>query len=154
MKILKTLTIVSVTGLAGLTALQACPMNQGERSCQGMKQSEVKGCKGSKYHKKGHPMMKLYSQLDLTEEQKEQMKVLRQEMQAQREAKKKDRSKRGMGMMVNFVSEKGFDKEGFIKMATQKSQEKIQMRAAMFEKRMNILTPEQRTKLIELMQAK
>ena len=151
MKTLKTLTIVVVTGLVGLTAVQACPSGaykgSGEKSCKSYKQkkSQMKG---------------MFKQLDLTAEQKEQMQALRKEMQVQRKANRKANREgkqcngKRKGQMGQFVSAEGFDKEGFVAYATQKSQVKINMRAEMFEKRMNILTPEQRTKFSELLQEK
>lgn len=133
MKTLKTLTIVAVTGLVGLTALNACPSDRSE----GMK------------HKK-EQMKGMFKKLDLTSEQKVQMKSMRKEMHAQ--MKEKRSQGRGMGQMGKFVSANGFDKQGFVAMATTKSQEMILVRADMFEKRMNILTPEQRTKFAQLLQ--
>jgi Spy/CpxP family protein refolding chaperone len=139
MKTLKTLTIVAVTGLVGLTALNACPMGGGEKMHEGMK------------HKKGQ-MIKMFKQLDLTSTQKDKMQSMRKEMKTT--MKEKRAGMQGRGMIGQFVSSNGFDKQGFTQMATQKSQEMIKMRAEMFEKRMNILTPEQRTKLALLIQEK
>lgn len=142
MKTLKTLTIVAVTGLVGLTAVHASPY-ESERTCKGEKHHDG--------HKRAH-MRAMFKQLDLTSSQKEQMKALSKEMHTQ--MKEKRAKGRGMGHMVTFVSANGFDKQGFIEMATKKSQERIKMRADMFEKRIKILTPQQRTKLITLMQEK
>ena len=139
MKTLKTLTIVAITGLVGLTAVNACPMG-GNDMHKGMK------------HQKGE-MKKIFQSLDLSSEQKEQMKALRQEMKSQHKEKREAMIK-GRGKMGSFVSANGFDKQGFIDMATKRSQMMIQRRADMFEKRMNILTPEQRTKFAQLIQEK
>ena len=145
MKLVKTLTIVAVTGLVGLTALQACPGGCGDRggdkSCKGMKQQrgQMKG---------------VFKQLDLTSAQRDEMQALRKEMKSQREAHRSAKKGNRMAKMGQFVSAEGFDKAAFTTMATQKSQERIKMRADMFEKRMNILTPEQRTKFSELLQEK
>ena len=139
MKTLKTLTIVAITGLVGLTAVNACPM-RGNDMHKGMK------------HQRGE-MKKMLQSLDLSSEQKEQMKALRQEMKAQHKERREAMIK-GRGKMGSFVSANGFDKQGFIEMATKRSQMMIQRRADMFEKRMNILTPEQRTKFAQLIQEK
>jgi protein CpxP len=141
MKTLKVLAVVAVTGLVGLTAVNACPMG-GEKMHEGMKQKKAQ-------------MKGLFMQLDLTSEQKSQMKALRQEMKAQHKERKSAMIKgRGMAKMGQFVSANGFDRQGFTAMATKKSQTMIAKRADMFEKRMNILTPEQRVKLVSLMQEK
>ena len=144
MKLVKTLTIVAVTGMVGLTAVQACP--------SGYKGSGEKSCKSYKQNKS--QMRGMFKQLDLTAEQQDKMQALRKEMKIQRKAKRAEKRGNRMSMMGQFVSANGFDKEAFIAMATQKSQERINMRAEMFEKRMNILTPEQRTKFAELLQEK
>ena len=142
MKTLKILTIVAITGLVGLTAVNACPMDGGNKMHKGMK------------HKKAQ-MKKVFKELDLTAAQKEQMQALRQEMKAQHKERRSAMIKgRGMSQMGTFVSANGFDKQAFIEMATKRSQTMIQRRADMFEKRMNILTPEQRTKFAELLQGK
>jgi len=56
--------------------------------------------------------------------------------------------------MSTFVSADGFDKQGFMELAAQRSQKRIEMRANMFEQKMNILTAEQRVKLVTLLQEK
>jgi len=142
MKKLKVLAVVAVTGLVGLTAVNASPMGGGEKMHEGMKQKKAQ-------------MKGVFKQLDLSSEQKSQMKALRQEMKAQHKEQKSAMMKgRGMVKMGQYVSANGFDKQGFIDMATKKSQTMIHKRADIFEKRMNILTPEQRVKLVSLMQEK
>lgn len=145
MKTLKVLTIVAITGLVGLTVANACPskggQGSGEKSCKSFKQQKSQ-------------MRGMFKQLDLTAAQKEKMQSLRNEMKAQRKAHRAEKRGNRMAKMGQFVSAEGFNKDGFISMATQKSQERIKMRADMLEKRMNILTPEQRTKFTELLQEK
>ena len=76
-------------------------------------------------------------------------------MRAKMKEKRSQRqSRHGMANMSEFVSAEGFDKEAFIAKATQKAQTMIEMRAEGFEKTMNILTPEQRVKLVTLLQEK
>ena len=151
MKLVKTLTIVAVTGLVGLTAVQACPSSykgSGEKSSKSYKKS----CKNDKHDKS--QMRGMFKQLDLTAQQQDQMQALRKEMKIQRKVKRADKRGNRMAKMGQFVTAKGFDKEAFIAMATQKSQERINMRAEMFEKRMSILSPEQRIKFAQLLQEK
>ena len=139
MKTLKTLAIVAITGLVGLSTVHAS-QTEGNTMHKGMK------------HQRGE-MKKMFQSLDLSSEQKEQMKALRQEMKAQHKERKAAMLK-GKGKMGSYVSANGFDKQGFVEMATKRSQMMIQRHADMFEKRMNILTPEQRTKFAQLLQEK
>ncbi len=81
----------------------------------------------------------------------EQRKGMRKQMQAKRD---KMRGERGMASMSKFISANGFDKQGFMDMAAQRSQKMVEMRADMIEKKMNILTDEQRVKLVALLQEK
>ena len=148
MKTLKVLAVVAVTGLVSMTGLNASNDEASYAKIENPKFAPL----GK--HKKGH-MRGLFRQLDLTSEQKEQMKVLGQEMKAQHKERKFAMIKgRGMAKMSQYVSANGFDKQGFIDMATTKSQTMIHKRADMFEKRMNILSSEQRVKLVSLMQEK
>lgn len=153
MKTLKVLTIVAITGLVGATAANACPSNQGNGSscpkhekCK--KQNKFKSDKRSE-------MKEIYQKLDLTAEQKSAMQANRKSMREYRKAQRgKMHGTHGMAGMSKFISADGFDKQGFIDMATQRSQKRIEMRATMFEKKMRILTAEQRVKLMTLLQEK
>ena len=82
---------------------------------------------------------------------KSQRKGLREQMKAKR---KQMQSERGMDGMSQFISAKGFDKQGFMELAAKRSQKRAEMRANMFEQKMNILTAEQRVKLVKLLQEK
>ncbi|WP_309498572.1 Spy/CpxP family protein refolding chaperone [Sulfurovum sp.] len=149
MKTLKVLTIVAITGLVGITAVNACPQN-----ADAMCPKQTKCDKPSKHYNKGE-MEELYKQLDLTTDQQSAMKTLRESMREQRNAQRKNmQSQCGMSAMGQFVSAEGFDKQGFIDMATQKSKDRIEMKANMLEQKMNILTPVQRAKLASLLQEK
>jgi len=145
MKTLKTLTIVTVTAVVAMTGAYA-------QSSDNAQVAEIvahqKGAHSK--HGKGH-MRALFKQLNLTEAQKEEMKALGAEMKANRKAM---RSAKLQHNITDYVSASGFDKQGFVDMATQRSAEKTEQRATMFEKRMNILTPEQRTQFVQLMQEK
>ncbi len=125
MKLVKTLTIVAVTGLVGLTALNACPsgcgQNDGAKSCKGMKEQRGQnyGDKSYKGKKQQRGQMRgMFKELDLSSEQKEKMQALRQEMKTQKQAKRSGKQGRRMGQMGQFVSANGFDKEAFTAMAT------------------------------------
>lgn len=143
MKTLKVLTIVAITGLVGATSVYAGPpCKANDKMCEKRKDKRA-------------DMKEIFQQLDLTTEQQSALKVNRKEMRAQMKEKRSQRQGRhGMANMSGFVSAEGFDKEAFIAKATEKSQTMIEMRADRFEKTMNILTPEQRVKLVTLLQEK
>lgn len=153
MKTLKVLTIVAITGLAGSVALNASPSNgQNNQQCQANKCDK---CQIKKHARNKNKMKKIFQQLDLTPEQKTAMKSLRKGMREEMKAKRAEmRAKRGMSGMGAFVSANGFDKQGFLELAAHRSQKRAEMRANMFEQKMNILTPEQRVKLATLLQEK
>ena len=93
-------------------------------------------------------MKKIFKQLDLTSEQKMAMKSHRKGMKEQMKAKRGQmkakraqmHGERGMAGMSKFISANGFDKQGFMTMASKRSQNRAEMRANMFEQKMNILT--------------
>jgi len=150
MKTLKVLTIVAITGLVGATAANACP-SFGDKRGMCEKQNE---CQKNKKYNRGE-MKEIFQKLDLTTEQQSAMQAHRKSMREQRQAKRAQmHGERGMAGMSKFVTVNGFDKEGFIAMATQRSQDRIEMHANMFEKKINILTEEQRVKLTSLIQEK
>jgi len=111
---------------------------------------------------------KLVKQLDLTADQKKEFEVLKESrkkmMISKREEHKGKRSKMMQKMrpdMSHFMSADNFDKDAFKKELSTKFEKRDEMRkkrqVAMLEKRadgmqkhFNILTPEQRIKLIEL----
>ena len=159
MKILKVLTIVAITGLVGATAANACPSNKGngmncpkQEKCKKQEKCEAqnKGMMGK--HDKRKEMKEIFQKLDLTAEQKNAMKANRASMREYRQAQRgKMQGRHGMAGMNKFISSDGFDKQGYIDMATKRSKKRIDMRAAMFEKKINILTEEQRVKLMTLL---
>ena len=162
MKTLKVLTIVAITGFIGATAANACPSNKGngmncpkQEKCKKQEKCDVqyKGKMGK--HDKRKEMKEVYQKLDLTAEQKSAMQENRASMREYRKSQRgKMHTQHGMAGMSKFISSDGFDKQGYIDMATQRSQKRIDMRAAMFEKKINILTEEQRVKLMTLLQEK
>jgi Spy/CpxP family protein refolding chaperone len=151
MKTLKVLTIVAITGLVGTVAANACPASFGDKKAMCEKQNK---CQKKKKHNRGE-MREIYQKLNLSPEQQSAMQEYRKSMREQRQAKRAQmQGERGIEGMSKFVSVNGFDKEAFIAEATQRSQERIEMHANMFEKKINILTEEQRAKLISLIQEK
>lgn len=113
--------------------------------CQGMK--------GMKRHHAMHknPMMKIFKELDLTQEQRETLKANRKATKMQRKAEREKMFKERK--IENFVTVDGFNREAFIQSATQNSKRMIEMRADKFETMIGVLTSEQRLKLIELLKA-
>lgn len=165
MKTLKVLTIVAITGLLGATAANACPSNKvNESSCPKQekceKQEKYEKCnvqnKGmmNKYDRRSD-MREIFQKLDLSAEQKSAMQADRKNMREFRKTQRANMmSTHGMAGMKKFISAEGFNKQGYIDMLTQKSQKRITMRATMFEKKMSILTAEQRAKLMTLLEEK
>ena len=145
-----------MTGLAGTVAVNACPSNgENNAQCQTYKEDKCQKNKRQNHRANKAEMKKIFKQLDLTPEQKTAMKSQRKSMREQMKANRAEiHSKRGMSGMSTFVSANGFDKQGFMELAAQKSQQRIEMRANMFEQKMNILTAEQRVKLVTLLQEK
>lgn len=113
-------------------------------------------------------LFKLVKQLDLTSEQKDTLKALKKSrkdmMQAKREEMKEKRQEmhqQNRPDMSTFMSAKSFDKEAFKaevnkkieamhKKMEAKKDDMLEKRAEMMQKIFNVLTPEQRVKLIEL----
>ena len=126
------------------------------------------GHKGGPFGEHRGGMFKVMKQLDLTSEQKDQMKVLRNERKDQMQVKMKEMKENRKSMVVamkpdlsTFMTANNFDKEAFKKQMNNKLEAKRQMRenkktnmmeyrANNMEKMFNILTPEQRIKWIEL----
>lgn len=142
----KTLSIVTIAGVVGLTAVHAQPANgEGESFCHGKK--------GMMHHfKEKHERMRaIFKQLNLTDAQKT---ALKENRKAQREAMKAKRVQmRGSHNMGQFISVNGVDRAGMIAQATQRATERANMRADMMEKTLSILTTEQKTKFVELLKA-
>lgn len=158
MKTLKVLTIVAVTSVVGVMTLHAQPMNMEKcnmmkQYCNAEKNAAGKSQKGMKRHHAMHknPMMKIFNELDLTQEQRATLKANRKATKMQRKAERQQMRK--ARNMKKFVTADGFDRAGFVQSATQNSKRMIEMRADKFETMIGVLTPEQRLKLIELLKA-
>ncbi|MEA1880355.1 MAG: Spy/CpxP family protein refolding chaperone [Campylobacterota bacterium] len=117
-------------------------------------------------------MFKVMKQLDLTSEQKEQMKLFRAERKSHMKATFREMKENKKSMMASmkpdlstFMTADSFDKVAFKaqvekkfeakrKMMETKKSEMLEKRASGMEKVFNILTPEQRVKWIELSKEK
>jgi protein CpxP len=146
---MKKVTTAVLLTLGISTALLACPgggKKFGGESRDGMKQ--------------------VMKQLDLSAEQKGQLKNLRETRKEMMQAKKEHRRNMRQEMkpdMSKFMTANSFDKEAFKKemqkkfeakraMREQRQASMMEVRADHMEKMFNILTPEQRKKWIELSQ--
>ena len=149
-KTLKVLTITAVAAVVGVMTLNAQPMNMEKRA---MMMEHCQGMKGMKRHHTMHknPMMKIFKELDLTQEQRATLKANRKATKMQRKTEREKMFKERK--IENFVTVDGFNRESFIQSATQNSKRMIEMRADKFETMIGVLTPEQRLKLIELLKA-
>ena len=141
MKNLKLLVIVVIVGLFGVSSIGADD-NQ------------------NKYYKQKRDrnyMRDIYKQLDLSDEQNKQMKEHRAIMKKNRIKRKADRKANRRSHLIDislYVSKDGFDKEAYINAKMKRIKNRMENRAVMLEKSMNILTPQQRVHLVELMQKK
>ena len=158
MKTTKILSIVALSTLLGMGTLYAVDANdtrpdfkQGYH-CKGDK-GERGGKHFDKHHKGGEPFGKIMRQLNLTDEQKTQLKALRVDKREDRKANREAMQKARQATLANAITAKGFDKTQFIKNATSEFESKIAQRADSMEKMFAILTPEQRTKFVELLNA-
>ncbi|MEA3491324.1 MAG: Spy/CpxP family protein refolding chaperone [Campylobacterota bacterium] len=164
----KRVIVATIVGVGLVSALVAGkPMMDGE----GFGYQEYKQGSHMKHHRKGakyhHKLFKqIRSELDLTKEQKKQIKrLLSEQKDMMKKERKAMKQKREMPDASKFMTASTFDKEAFKKsmleqrskrvmMKKQKSEERLNKRAEVLEKIFAILTPEQRTKLITLSQKK
>lgn len=106
---------------------------------KGMKQGMQKGMKqGMQKRNKGG--MRLFSQLNLTDEQKYNLSILKDEMKLEM---KKSRGFKKQNRSAQFVSEDGFDKASFIKSSNERHAKKLALKANFMEKAFKILTKDQ-----------
>jgi len=152
---MKTLRILTIIAIAGTTSLVAGGGNHAEQDNCTNQYTITIGDQhtGKKMHKRQHRknqgqrLNRLLRKLDLSETQKRQLKEIRKEM---RQAKVMQREQhKGAATLKKYLSVDGFDREGFAQAATERSKTMAQARAAMMEKYISVLTPEQRIMLIE-----
>lgn len=142
MKTLKVLAIVAVTGLVGMATVHANSKDANGSSF----------CKKIKSHK--GEMKEIFKQLNLSDTQKTALKENRDSMRSQMKVHRAKRHGQRMENMAKFISKKGFNKEAFMKMQSEKSAKRSTAKADNFAKVIAILTPEQRIKLVKILQEK
>jgi Spy/CpxP family protein refolding chaperone len=142
MTLLKTLTLITVTGIMSTSTLSAQ-----EETMMPPKNEMRKDFKHQK-----NDMRKIMQQLNLTSEQKATLKANREAMRETMKAKYKTRKDaRNIG---KFLSVEGIDREAMIAEATQRTIVNVNLRADMIDKMMSVFTAEQKSKFVELMKAK
>jgi len=150
MKPFKLLMILATTSLIGASSLYA------NSSYENNDRKLVKKQK----HKGG--LKSIFKKLNISTEQRASLKIIfketRNEIQKLRSSIKSERAnkhaRKSRGDISKFINSNGFNKQGFIKKSTHKSQRMIQLRANKFEKIINILTSEQRLEFAKLLNAK
>lgn len=143
MKKLKVLAIVAVTGLVGMNSVYA---NSVQDVNDAPKYKKLKPYKSE--------MKRIFQKLELNDTQKEAIKSNRKSMRLEMKTHRKGMHGHTMERMGEFISKEGFDKKAFILMRTKNMEKVIKIRANNFVKLVNILTPEQRVKLVEVLQEK
>ena len=108
--------------------------------------------------KKGHHSGKIFSQLDLTATQKQEMKTLRQANRTEHKAQRvenRQAMQADQQQLEKLVLASNFDESAVRAVAEKMSQQQVERRVVMLEQRhkmLNILTPEQKQKYVELKQ--
>ncbi len=139
-----------ITSLVTGTIIASSALAYNNQGCNFNKDKMQMKQKGAKSHqmqkmRKAHkpmPMMQLFSQLNLTPKQQNDVQKIMQENRMNRK-----------GMFSAFGKD-SFDKEKFIKHATQKRENMIKLRADTLEKAYNVLTQKQKQQLRVLMDLK
>jgi Spy/CpxP family protein refolding chaperone len=147
-KILVASLLAGVLATSGFAYNQDCP-NFDQRSMQnakGMQKGFKQNCsmQGKRGMQRGGGMMPMLANLDLSDEQKYQLSILRDEMRLE--------MKKSMGMQQRpdfskFITKDGFDKEAFVKSMDEKHTKMIQIKADHMQKVFKILTKAQIEKL-------
>ncbi len=137
-------TAVAVTILAtGAFAYNKAGCNMSEQyQGKGMKKMHMmQGSMNKGMHKKqgGMAIMKLFRQLNLTQEQQTKLRDIMQNSMQKRES------------MFSAFSENGFDKDKFIKYAMNKKENMIKLKAQTLEQAYNVLDKKQKSQLRVLM---
>lgn len=108
---------------------------------------------GQRMHQGMHGFgMQLFSGIDLTNEQSYKLSILRDEMHL--EMRKLMGANPQQHHMMNFVTDKGFDKDTFIKEMDTRHQQMLNIRATLMEKAFKVLTKEQIVELKKNLEAK
>jgi len=137
MSILKSVVAITIIGFMGSSLLYGeAPMEQGNGHGQKMKA-------------RNQNMKKIFQQLNLTQAQKKELRASRQDIRKKIKNQKSNKPK-----ISDFITEKGVDRDGMLKVATKRTVTMTNLRADMIEKTLKILTPEQRKKFVSLLKAK
>ncbi len=99
-------------------------------------------------------MRELYNKLDLTPAQQEQMSEHREAIRTYREKYKNNKKammNNRLAILIKFISQDGFDSEGYMKNRMKQVERRVQNRTTMIENRISILTPTQRVHLVKLL---
>jgi protein CpxP len=151
--------ILSVLGLGLALSFGGVAMAQGDHSSERhFDQSSERGHGG-----KGHHMMKrMFSKLDLSEEQQTAVKALREQMKADMQALRAARSEEGersefRDQMKSIVQAEAFEEDAFRAMLADKQAKKTE--AAVIKAKMkngvwNTLNAEQQAKMTEMMESR
>ena len=156
-QILVTAVLVGALATGAFAFGGNCDCNaQGMKNKQGMKnqqnmqqQTQKKGWHGYKMRQKriqhsDNMMMGqrggMLAALKLTEDQKFQISILRDEMKLEM---KKLRGSKKQGKMMKFISDNGFNKKAFIKQSDENHSKRVAIKANHMEKVFKILTKEQ-----------
>jgi Spy/CpxP family protein refolding chaperone len=149
---MKTLKLLTILALAGSTTLIAgntqAPQNRGNQ--YNIQIGDGHPPQMEKRQKRRNPnrrINRLLRKLDLTDEQKSQLKKVRQTMQKARKIEMK--KQRGSLNLKKFVSVDGFDKEAFVLSSEARAKNMAQVRADMMESIIGTLTADQRVELVE-----
>jgi len=144
----RTLLAVVLSGALTVGAVAQGMGNQPNMQGKGMMNSQQCKIKSQKIGMKGSVMgggMQMFSQLDLTSDQKFQLSIIRDEMKI--EIKKFMHQGQKMGQMGDFIKEDSFDKIAFKKYMKDKHEKILDLKANSIEKAFKILTKEQVTQL-------
>ncbi|CAA6826170.1 MAG: Unknown protein [uncultured Sulfurovum sp.] len=150
MKVLKTLAVVTISGIMATTAVSAENM---KRDCNTSKCDRVaKYDRGGKYHRGGKHQMKVaLKAADITSEQKTAIKEARKAMKETMKSKRQEM--KASGSRAEFISVNGVNREALIAKSVERATFKANMKADMMEKILAILTDEQKAKFVQALQA-
>lgn len=148
----RTLSIVTIAGIMGVTVAHAQPTMADEGMKCDMKKEMMENHKGKHHNKGKHGNMRaIMEQLNLTDAQKT---ALKENRKAQREVMKAKRTEmKGTHIRGQFITAEGVDRAGMIAKATERATTRANIKADMMEKTLSILTAEQRVKFVELLKA-
>ncbi|CAA6819741.1 MAG: Unknown protein [uncultured Sulfurovum sp.] len=146
MKVLKTLAIVTISGIMATSAVSAeniktdCNKTKCDR---GAKQD-----RGGKHHRGGkHQMKRALKAAEITSEQKTAIKEARNAMRETMKAKRAEM--KASGTKPVFVTVDGVDRELMISKSVERATFRANMKADMMEKVLSILTAEQKVKFVQ-----